>query len=195
MFTRIQARFQRFSGIVKWLALAAVILVPASVTTGMQLENHDSFCASCHTEPESEYVDRTSSGASVDLASFHSGEAVRCINCHSGEGITGRIQAISLGATDLISYIGGQYPQPAPLTHAISDENCIKCHSNVTQNRNFNNHYHYFLKEWQQQSADAATCTECHQSHTTDGDVQIGFLNQDHTVSVCRSCHSFNNVR
>ncbi|MFZ0547484.1 MAG: NapC/NirT family cytochrome c [Candidatus Promineifilaceae bacterium] len=191
----IPDRFRQSIKYLKWVFLAAILMIPAAGVTGTQLENHDDFCGSCHTEPEAEYVARTHAGTAVDLASFHTGEGVNCIDCHSGEGTNGRIQALTLGAHDLLKFVSGSYPQPAPLTHAIDDVNCTKCHSDVFQNRNFNNHFHFFLTDWQSLSSDAATCTECHQTHTTDGNTDLSFLSEDHTASVCQRCHAFNRVR
>jgi hypothetical protein len=166
-------------------------MIPIVGYTGMKLENHDNFCASCHTNPESEYVDRAHAETAVDLASFHTGESVRCIDCHSGKGIDGRIQAMSLGGHDLIKFVSGRFPQPAPLTQSIHDVNCTKCHSDISQRRDFNNHFHFFLPQWQQRADNAATCVDCHDSHTTDGMVQNVFLNEQRTVSTCQHCHDF----
>jgi len=192
MFKQLLTRFRRSFKYIKWFILAGIILIPVTGVTSMQLENHDGFCASCHTDPESEYVARTHGTTAVDLASFHTGEGVRCIDCHSGNGASGRIQAMALGAHDLLKFVSRQFPQPAPLTRAINDINCTKCHTDTSQGRDFNNHYHYFLPKWQQLSDNAGTCTECHQSHTTNGDVQIAFLNEQHTVPICQRCHNFN---
>ncbi|MFQ5421477.1 MAG: hypothetical protein ACE5EY_14075 [Anaerolineae bacterium] len=180
---------RRFS---KWLiggVLLALILVPLAGFAGAQLENNDAFCASCHTEPESTYVDRSHAGTAVDLASFHSGEGIRCIDCHSGEGVNGRIHAMSLGARDALKFVSGNFPQPAPLTRPIGDDKCLKCHSDIADGRSFENHFHVFLPEWQKLTDNAATCVDCHQSHTTNGQAQIAFLNEQHTVQTCNKCH------
>ncbi|HLO13366.1 MAG TPA: hypothetical protein VK206_00960, partial [Anaerolineales bacterium] len=38
--------------------------------TAMQFENHNGFCASCHTEGEQTFYNRSIAGAPVDLASI-----------------------------------------------------------------------------------------------------------------------------
>ena len=169
--------------------LVLVVLSAATAVTAMQFENHDDFCASCHSEPEQTFFQREAS-ASTDLASFHSAQDVRCIDCHSGPGLVpGRISALTLGARDLLVWISGHAQQPAVHTRPIDDANCLKCHQQVTQQRDFNNHFHVFLSRWQARDTNAATCISCHQSHHTDGEAQLAFLNRDHTVSVCQSCH------
>jgi len=159
--------------------------------TAMQFENHNGFCASCHTEGEQTFYNRSLAGAPLDLASIHNikGQA-RCIDCHTGAGIVGRYGGLMAGATDLISYFSGRYPQPAALEVPYPDANCLKCHTNIMQRQDFNNHFHVFLPRWQQVDKNAATCVSCHLSHDTSGDVKIGFLNERTTTVICQKCHA-----
>jgi hypothetical protein len=169
--------------------LILVVLSAATAVTAMQFENHDDFCASCHSNPEDTFFQREAA-APTDLASFHGTHDARCINCHSGPGLVpGRISALTLGAKDLLAWVSGHARQPAVYTRPVGDANCLKCHQQVTQRRDFNNHFHAFLSRWQAMDNNAATCVSCHQSHHTDGEAQLAFLNREHTVSVCQSCH------
>ena len=172
------------AGLAATLALAMGVFLTAA-----HMEENDSFCASCHSEPESTYFQRTQTER-VDLASAHHAESVRCIDCHSGPGVTGRMSALLLGATDLAKFVTGQAQQPAPLLQPIPDANCIKCHGEVAQARNFNEHFHAFLSKWQAMDASAGTCVSCHSAHTTDGSVAIGFLEKERTLTVCQHCHT-----
>jgi len=154
-------------------------------------EQHDSFCSSCHTQPESTFYQRSTSGNPVDLATAHIPDNTRCIDCHSGPGITGRMKAELLGAHNALAFYTGTAVQPAKLTHRIGDENCLKCHQNtVTQTDvTINNHFHMFLTRWQAADPNAAKCVSCHAGHQTDGEAQIAFLNKSTTEQVCQSCH------
>lgn len=172
------------------LALAGIVGFSA-----MQFENRDSDCASCHTQPESVYFQRESTGSPSDLASFHAEKNTRCIDCHSSGGSFGRASAMMLGARDLMAFVSKHYTQPAPLTRSISDSSCLKCHENIAQRQTFNNHFHIFLSKWQALDPQAATCVDCHQSHSTDGDASIAFINKDKTSLVCESCHNFAGAR
>jgi len=160
--------------------------------TAMQFENHNSFCASCHTEGEQTFYDRSTASDPVDLASIHDikGQA-RCIDCHTGPGIIGRYGGLMAGSTDLINFFSGHYPQPAALEEPYPDANCLKCHADIFQKQEFNNHFHVFLPRWQAVDKNAATCVSCHLSHDITGDVKIGFLNEQTTTAVCQKCHSF----
>ena len=159
--------------------------------TAMQFENHNAFCASCHTQGEQTFYDRSLASAPMDLASIHDikGQA-RCIDCHTGPGIFGRYGGLMAGSTDLISFFSGHYPQPAALEEPYPDANCLKCHAAITQKQDFNNHFHVFLPRWQAVDKNAATCVSCHLSHDKSGDVAISFLNKETTVAICQKCHS-----
>jgi hypothetical protein len=104
-----------------------------------------SFCASCHTQPESTFFQRSVDTQPVDLASIHKADNTRCIDCHSGKGVTGRIRAELLGAHNALAFYTRTAVQPAKLTRPIGDDSCLKCHQNVTTQRDRNNHFHGFL--------------------------------------------------
>jgi predicted CXXCH cytochrome family protein len=181
----------------RWLIVAGavvavgIILASGGLVTAIQLENHNAFCASCHTEPESQYYQR-SLAAPVDLASAHNAKNVTCIQCHSGPGTMGRVDAIaSVAAPDTFAFYSGHYRKPATITVPLGDEHCLKCHADVSNSQDFNNHFHAFLPRWQ--AADpknAATCVECHQGHNTNGRADIAYLEEATTVAVCQRCHS-----
>jgi predicted CXXCH cytochrome family protein len=175
------------------IVVAAVLLVLAGggFAFAATQEENNSFCASCHTQPESTFFQRFQAAAPVDLASSHMQlqNPVRCIDCHSGEGVTGRIAAMLVGAKNAAAWFSGTATQPAPLTVAIGDANCLKCHSAVTGQRDQNNHFHGFLSRWQSVDPNAATCVSCHISHFTGGLASQSFLNVDTTQQVCDGCH------
>jgi predicted CXXCH cytochrome family protein len=176
-----------------WAALAGVLLLAVGgFATAATLEEQNSFCAACHTQPESTFYQRTQTVA-VDLAAKHAAAwATRCIDCHSGPGLSGRIGAMTLGARDLAAFVTRTDQQPAPLTLPIGDANCLKCHAGVPATQSFNQHFHAFLARWQSLDANAGTCMSCHAAHATDGDPAQGFLQQERTQQVCDSCHAAN---
>ncbi len=185
--------------IFKWMPKAVplvlvgiVLIVGGGLTYAAHIEDGDAFCASCHTQPESTYYQRTQDRTAVDLASAHTAKGVTCIQCHSGPGIPGRVSAMTgIAATDLLAYLSGHYHNPAIVTVPVGDDHCLKCHGDLTRNQNFNNHFHLFLSQWQQfDPKNAATCVSCHQSHATSGKADIAFLDEVTTVEVCQRCHN-----
>jgi hypothetical protein len=172
---------------------ALLVLGTAGSVTAMTLENNNSFCASCHAEPEYTYFQRQSSAPS-DLATWHTAnKQTNCIDCHSGKGIVpGRLSSMMLGAKDLLAWVTGRATQPAPLLTPIGDDNCLKCHGNIAAARNMNNHFHVFLSQWQAKDPKAAHCVSCHQGHNnTTSDQTIAFLDRQATTQVCQTCHAF----
>ena len=173
-------------------AIAAVVfvLVIGSFGFAATKEENNAFCASCHTQPETTYYERFQSGQVNTLSTFHNTKEVKCIDCHSGSGVGGRVSAILLGSRNAVAYLTHTAKQPAPLTVPIGDSNCLKCHTETMTRQGFDNHYHEFLARWQSVDVNAAGCVDCHSSHTTNGDQKIQFLNQTQTEQVCTACHN-----
>lgn len=199
--------------IIRYLLLAVfagVVLAAGGFGFAATQETHDSFCASCHTQPESTFYQRSADTQPVDLASYHTTQMTRCIDCHSGQGVAQRMRAELMGARNAFLWYTGQAVQPAVLTVPIGDQNCLKCHQTVTQ-RGFtpqeqitvpgvrgerrggeeggNNHWHELLARWQATSPNAGTCTSCHGGHSTGSTAQAGFMDGTTVQSVCEGCH------
>jgi predicted CXXCH cytochrome family protein len=187
-----------------------VLLTAGGFAFAASQESNDPFCASCHTQPESTYFQRSTASQPSDLASFHTKKTTLCIDCHSGQGIVGRLQAELLGAGNALKWYTGTAVQPAVLLYAISDQNCLKCHQNVTQrgyapkqqvtipgvrinNRaggeGGNNHWHEQLAKWQSTSAAAGTCVTCHSGHASGSTAQSGFMIAQNVTNTCNACH------
>ncbi len=180
-----------------WFIIPAAVIALGLVVAGggyafaSTQEENDSFCASCHTQPESTYYSRSLAKPSVDLASDHEQKnAAKCIDCHSGIGSSGRFSAIMMGARNAFHWFTKTAVQPAPLTVPIKDDNCLKCHQDVTGQTTVNNHFHGFLSRWQAVDPNAGSCVSCHAGHPTDGDASAGFTNVARTESICNACHA-----
>jgi nitrate/TMAO reductase-like tetraheme cytochrome c subunit len=188
------------------LAALGVVLAAGGFTFAANQETHDPFCASCHTQPESTFFQRSTSAQAVDLASFHTTQKTRCIDCHSGPGLFGRMQAELLGARNASVWYLHTATQPAPLTFPIKDANCLKCHQDVTQKGYIPkqavtipggggrgeariNHWHENLARWQAADPNAGDCTSCHSGHLAGGSAQTGFQIAQTTTNTCDACH------
>ncbi len=174
------------------IGIFVFVLSPAVMFGATQLENRNTFCASCHTEGEQTFVNQSLAAAPVDLASFHElKNASRCIDCHTGAGVLGRVGGLMAGASDLVSFASGHYPQPAVQDTPLSDDNCLKCHANITEKQDMSNHFHVFLSRWQAlDPTGAANCAACHSGHDTKGDPTLQYLNKDTAGAVCQRCHA-----
>jgi hypothetical protein len=172
------------------IIVLGILLTASGFTFAATQEQHDSFCASCHTQPESTFYERSTTSQPVDLASVHTPKKTRCIDCHSGIGLRGRLEAELLGAHNALAFYTGTAVQPAKLTRQVGDASCLKCHAEaVAQQATQNNHFHVFLSRWQQVDASAARCVGCHQGHNNKGSADLLFLERATTQQVCESCH------
>lgn len=180
--------------------LCVGLLAALAVVGAVGLENNDAFCASCHTEPEANFYRRTLTEPS-DLASAHSNTGIRCIDCHSGEGVAGRLGALQQGASDLVAYLGGGYEQPAVTHHPVGEIGCVKCHTPPSRDNSVigdlnhihsQSHYHLveYAAAWQAASPNpAGTCVACHVAHS-EGTIESLLWRPMRIVSaMCDTCH------
>lgn len=195
--------------LVEVMALGMVLTVSGFTYIAIQ-ETHASFCASCHTQPESTFYRRSRAARAIDLSSYHIARKVSCVDCHSGPGIVGRIQAELRGAHNALAWHTGSATQPAKPIAPIADANCLKCHQAVirpgyTPKHSIGiggggsegeggddakaNHWHENIARWRDTTANAGMCVSCHSGHVTDGTARNGFQNLQTTRKVCGACH------
>ena len=182
--------------LLRFLALGAGIIILAiaiSVLYVSHQEQTNEFCASCHTEPEMTYLARYMSAAeqqsAEDLAAFHyRQQAVRCIDCHGGEGSVGRTQVLLYAARNTFAHYSGFAKQPATIILPIQNEACLKCHDQQVHKPGFENHMHNkpFLS---QDPVPFIRCIDCHPSHRP-GDERTAFLFRDVILPRCEFCHA-----
>jgi hypothetical protein len=185
-----RAKRSRLLRILLILAGTGILLAISGFGFAASQESRDAFCASCHTQPETSFYQRTIQGAPLDMASYHTTKAIHCIDCHSGVGVSGRLSAELLGAHNALAWYTHTAVQPAPLTRPIPDINCLKCHQSVTTQTTLNNHFHGFLSRWQAVDPNAAACVSCHNGHLLGSRVENSFMNNSITNRVCETCHT-----
>lgn len=173
--------------------IGTAVIAIGGVGIALALENQDAFCASCHTQPESAYFQRSVQARSSDLASYHTKQKTNCIDCHSGAGTLGRAQGLQQGAHDLVNYIQANYHSPAITLNPLGDASCVKCHSKIFErapgsSKAGTGHYHFYLPQWQQADSNAAHCVTCHAPHTESAE-SLKFMNQGKVGQECEKCH------
>jgi hypothetical protein len=171
---------------------ALLVLAVASLVVVSRLEENNSFCVSCHTQPETTFYERLQAARAVDTASAHKGKDIKCIDCHSGVGLTGRVSAELVGAWNTLKWVTRTARQPAKIYQPIGDATCLKCHQDVVSGggEDRENHFHHFLARWQAAApATAGHCVSCHSGHGTDGNPGEHFTSRAITRPVCDACH------
>jgi hypothetical protein len=175
--------------------IAGVVLVLLLAGGGFafaaSMEQNNSFCGSCHTQPESTNLSRSQAAQPVDMASYHIiMKGKNCIDCHAGPGLTGRMSAELQGALNAFHWFTGTAVQPAKLIQPIADGNCLQCHQDVTRDRARNNHFHGLLVKWQAADPNAGHCVSCHSGHSTTSSLPANFrADQRQDQAVCDACH------
>ncbi|MFQ5594758.1 MAG: hypothetical protein ACE5HA_11490 [Anaerolineae bacterium] len=159
-----------------------------ATASGLYFETRDSFCAACHTQPETMYYERSVDARSdgIDLASFHHlEERTRCIDCHGGVGLQARLETLVLAAGDMLQFATGRYQQPAMMSQPLANPNCRQCHDEVVIREGFENHFHNLTDD---SEAPLILCAACHISHQ-EGDKRSFFVREDNLYPSCNLCH------
>jgi hypothetical protein len=172
--------------------LGIVLAILGGVGYVSYREQDDAFCASCHTQPESEYYQRyvqaTQTNNATDLAALHHRKKdTRCIDCHVGEGILGRATVVSLAAWDAFKYYTGIAQQPAHLVYPVQNEACVKCHLADMTKPGFENHMHNKFFDGKDPTP-FIRCSDCHPTHRL-GDEARAFQFRDVILPKCEYCH------
>jgi hypothetical protein len=175
------------------IVVGGLVALIGSVGYVSSLEQNDSFCASCHTEPETMYYNRflqaDAARSAMTLAAFHHyTKQVRCIDCHVGEGVQGRATVLALAAWDALKHYTHTAQQPTHIVFDVQNEGCSKCHEADIRKPGFENHYHniYFNP---QVSPPYIACVHCHVSHRI-GDERTAFQFRDAILPRCEYCHA-----
>jgi nitrate/TMAO reductase-like tetraheme cytochrome c subunit len=179
----------------RWGITALVVVVGFVGAIGGEryashLEQDNNFCGSCHTQPETEYLARFASAVAQsnaqDVAAFHHRKKdVKCIDCHTGEGVVGRGEVFSLATWDALKHYTGIQRQPATIVVPVQNEACTKCHQETMALVGFNNHEHNKMLD---SAAPFIRCTDCHLAHRL-GDESNAFQFRDAILPKCEYCH------
>jgi hypothetical protein len=157
--------FKRFLFIAIPVFFGAIVFIGLSFLGATALEEHDNFCTSCHTVPETTYAQRadtalTSTTAPVtDLASYHyhqaqvQGQSFACIQCHRGDSsMTDRLQTLALGGKDTITFLMGKsdptLEKKAIMQPALVNAACVGCHTTtLLTEKGTSTHFHNWLPQ------------------------------------------------
>jgi hypothetical protein len=143
--------------------LGMIVLGGLGFVTTSALEEHDVFCTSCHTIPETTYYNRAyialdhRTDPIPDLATQHyvssDGEPFKCISCHRGDGSLGnRISTTLLAGRDSVTYLLGREDPTIEKTHIneawLPNNACVSCHTaTLLTLAGINNHFHTHLPQ------------------------------------------------
>ncbi len=195
------------------LLLAASGVGFTAVTT---LEEHDSFCVSCHVVPERVYFNRAYFALDnpkepvTDLATAHYTAArqknqpdFKCIDCHRGDSSLGqRIATVALGGRDTAIFALGQ-ENPALEKLKIREPwlpnaSCVHCHADtLLMLKGIDNHFHTYLPQAAEALAkggvlrieSAQVAPQESSVQNAKGGLQNGRLRTFNVPLTCTDCH------
>lgn len=148
------------------VALSMLLLMVAvsggGFVTASVLEEHDSFCVTCHLAPEVTYFNRAYIALDHpttpihDLATAHYravGDSFRCIQCHRGDSSAGhRMATVALAGRDTLTFLAGR-DDPRLEKRTVSAEwlpnaACVSCHTEtLLRLAGLANHFHSYLPQ------------------------------------------------
>lgn len=190
---------RRTLGIALVVALAAA---PAGFYASDRIEQDNDFCNECHLTPDVPLHRDIRGGFDatqpVSLAGVHGGapvearpddESFRCIDCHGGTSLVGRLRVKALAAKDAFWYAVGDFDEPDAMEWPLWDEDCRKCHDGFDFTPPETGESPRFHQLPVHDVELGVGCVECHQVHEAGGNPQAYFLAAESVRSQCARCH------
>jgi len=171
--------------------VGAAVVYAASDRIIYEFEKDNDFCVACHLTDttvlhEQLMADyRETADPRVLAAPHHSAETmVRCIDCHHGEGLTGRFLVLTVAGLDTVKWAAGLAEEPTELHLPFEDITCARCHAEAARAELTGGEYHNRAAH-----VDVPMrCIDCHAVHEP-GDPALAFLDSDRVLGQCRTCH------
>lgn len=183
------------------LVVGGVVLLPSGWLVTDHLEHDDRFCVSCHLPSgvplHREKLRDFGLRPPDSLASLHAKAGnrahadgrFRCIDCHGGTGLGGRVRVKLLSARDAFWYVSGRFEEPKRMTWPLRDADCLHCHKTFRERgaSSTNPPFHSLPVH---NGALPVHCVECHLSHEKGGLADRFFLHPRVVRAQCARCHS-----
>jgi hypothetical protein len=185
--------------------LAGSVCAPLGWIVTDHLEQDNDFCNACHLGPgvplHIDIRDDFDARPPRSLAALHAAAQhadpgaprdgpFRCIACHGGASLAGRVRVKALAAKDSFWYLVGDFDEPHGMRWPLWNQDCTRCHARFEPAE---------AEPWRQPPFHAlpvhnvalgVNCVECHLVHETGGAPEAYFLKPPLVRSQCARCHS-----
>jgi nitrate/TMAO reductase-like tetraheme cytochrome c subunit len=166
----------------------ALVAAPLGWAISDRLESDNDFCISCHLDGRPLHEQKMRQFAStppVSLAAAHAAASpgFRCIDCHGGTSIVGRVRVKAVAARDALRYLLADFGEPETMRHPLWDEDCSGCHPSYEPERD--DDFHAIPDH---NTALPHACVECHTAHPT-GRAELHYQSREVVLPICRNCH------
>lgn len=167
-----------------------------------RLEQDDDFCNACHLEPglplHLEIRRGFDARPPASLAGRHAAAGnraredagFRCIDCHGGVSLAGRLRVKALAAKDAFWYGVGRFDEPSAMRWPLWDEDCTRCHARFDEERPRSWETPRFHQLAVHNVELGVACVECHEAHETGGAADVFFLRPACVRLQCARCHT-----
>lgn len=204
-----QPKRRRWPAILAIGFVAVIIMGGLSFVVASTLEDHDTFCTTCHTAPETTYFNRAylsldnPKNMPLDLASWHYLNAqskqltpFSCITCHRGDAqLPDRLQTLALGGRDTVIFVLGRDNPAIEKTHTsegwLSNASCVSCHTDTLLTlKGLDSHFHNRLPQAATALANGGALKVGASVPKENGDLMLQAGLQTVQVSIlCSDCH------
>ena len=184
-------------------AITSALAAPLAWWGTDRLEENDAFCSACHLPSGAPLHERNRADfrarPAVSLAVAHAvagnrareDGAFRCIDCHGGTGLAGRVRVKLLSARDAAVYVTRHFEEPRGMRWPLRDDDCRRCHATFASAASTANEweapaFHQVIVHNRELGVD---CVECHQAHPRGGLAERNFLHPDPVREQCARCH------
>jgi len=184
---------------VAMVALAGALTAPLVWVVSDRVEQDNDFCNACHLEPgvplhidirdDFGRVPPTSLAAAHGSARFD-GREFRCIDCHGGTSLPGRVRVKALAAKDAFWFAVGRFEEPTEMRWPLWDEDCLKCHERFEEATSESWETPRFHELPVHNVELGIACVECHGSHMGDGNPEAHFVRTPAVRTQCARCHA-----
>jgi nitrate/TMAO reductase-like tetraheme cytochrome c subunit len=199
---------RRWPVIIAVVFFGLIILGAGGFFTASALEEHDTFCISCHMVPETTYYNRAymsldnPTDVITDLATAHyhiaqekNQPTFKCIDCHRGDSsLIHRISTLALGGRDAVIYVLGKEDPTIEKTliseSYLPNAACVSCHTDTLLSlRGLDNHFHTHLPQAAEALAKGGKLTVPENLKSREEGLIKEGLQPVKTSLVCTDCH------
>jgi formate-dependent nitrite reductase cytochrome c552 subunit len=182
--------------------LAAAVAGPAGWVASDRLERDNEFCVACHLpdgtrlhagkrEDLGDWPPATLAAAHgmAGVREFDAIRPFRCIDCHGGTGVAGRVRVKILSAKDAFWYAVGRFEEPTAMRWPLEDADCRRCHARFDERGRAAGVDPAFHELAVHNAELGVACVDCHLVHDEGGLADHDFLHPEHVRARCAGCH------
>ena len=182
-------------------ALAAASLAGIGWVVSDRLAQDNDFCNACHL-PSGAPLHRElrrdfDAPVPASLAAAHARvqapphpDGFRCIDCHGGVGLSGRLRVKLVSARDATVWAFGSFEEPSGMRVPLGDADCARCHASFRPFQPGSGRSRGFHQIAFHNADLGVACVECHAVHRPGGDPASHFVRAEPVRAQCARCHA-----